>query len=168
MKADLSSLIFLFFSYHKLYQGAGWPPVTCKNGMRLAATRKLIICRVAASRTQIVPKWRLVACKFPLKILRGDWDWRPRWYSSYVTGKYSSTICMQLAASSMYFLHTIAASTVQSHRFLENTLPIIWIKMNTSLKDLRSNATHVLAHNVWADPILWDGSFKSGSKAIVQ
>jgi hypothetical protein len=109
-----------------------WPPVACKNSMRLAASRKQFLCRVAASHKQIVPEWPPVAGKFPAILVM-----------LHATGSHKSTMCMRLAAtrvqftcvwrplgtiwmrlpaSRKHFLHTLAASCVQSRQFFESTL----------------------------------------------
>jgi hypothetical protein len=54
----------------------------CKNNMRLAASRILCLCRLAASCIQIVPGWPPVACNMNGRNLPA-------------TGGHSSTICMQ-------------------------------------------------------------------------
>ncbi len=139
------------FGCHKLYQGGRQSHAKIACDLRQSHAN---CTRVAAIRMQI-----------PIDFIYGACNWRPRWYNSYETGKHSDTICMQLADSRMYFLHAIAASTVQSHQFFDNKLPIIWIKNEDATKKSERLYYTFLAHNVWPNPILWDSSFKSSSKA---
>jgi hypothetical protein len=92
---------------------------------------------------QIVPEWLPVACKlYPrgrqshenigrfysccmrLAATRVQFsgDWRPLGYNLYATGSHSGTIYMQLAASRMQTLHSLAASCLQSCQFFSSTL----------------------------------------------
>ena len=45
------------------------------------------------------------------------------WQNLHATGGHSGTIWMQLAASHMQFLHTLAASTKKKPPAFKNTLP---------------------------------------------
>ncbi len=49
-------------------------------------------------------------------------NWRPLRYNLYVTGGYSGTIYMPLAASRMQTLHELAASCMQSRQFFASML----------------------------------------------
>jgi hypothetical protein len=129
-------MLLLHFGIHKLHQGCRKSHAKIAFNLR-PAVRKKIICRVATSRKQI-----------PIDFIYGACDWRPRWYNLFMANTWG-TICMKLAASRMYFLHALAASTVQSREFFESTLPIILIKNKEATNKPEKLRDTCLCNNVW-------------------
>jgi hypothetical protein len=74
----------------------------------------------------------------------------------HVTGGHSGTICMQLAATRVQFLHTLAARTVQSRQFFWKyaaTLPeqVFELKNEETIKkseNLRYKCMYVCMHGL--------------------